>query len=287
MPAGRHIHRRKQRRTGTVRYNAPALEKGLDILELLAADPKALTRSEIAHHLHRTIGEVFRMLVRLDERGYVCKVGAEERYQLTLKFFDLAHKHPPLQRLIGAARPLMEHVAEITRQSCHLAMLSNSEVIVVAQVDAPGKMGFSVRLGANIDLLDTASGHVILAFQKTSMQTIILEAWRRRSRRHPPRGLNRHLAGIRGRGYEQLASYQVRGVVNISFPVLNQHAEAVAAMAVPFLPRIGAGIGPQHVKKALLEASRNLSISVGGKGYELTSGPHQRRLSPNISKIMS
>jgi DNA-binding IclR family transcriptional regulator len=276
MPAGGPIHRRKQRRTRTVRYTAPALEKGLDILELLATDPTALSRSEIAHHLHRTIGEVFRMLVCLDERGYICKVGAEERYQLTLKFFDLAHKHPPLQRLIGAARPLMEHVAEITGQSCHLAMLSNSEVIVVAQVDAPGKMGFSVRLGANIDLLDTASGHVILAFQKRPMQTIILKAWRRRSRKHPPEGLNRHLAGIRRRGYEQLASYQVRGVVNISFPVLNQRAEAVAAMAVPFLPRLGARIGPQHVKKALLEASRNLSISVGGNGSELTSGAHQR-----------
>jgi DNA-binding IclR family transcriptional regulator len=254
------------------RYTAPALEKGLDILELLAADPTALTHSEIANRLRRTIGEVFRMLVCLNERGYICQVGADERYQLTLKFFELAHKHHPLQRLTGAARPLMQRVAETTYQSCHLAMLSHSEVIVVAQVDAPGQMGFAVRLGANIDLLDTASGHVILAFRKREAQMRILRAWEHRSGKRPPRNLYRHLNAIRHRGYEELASYQVRGVVNVSFPVLNQQGEAVGAMAVPYLQQIGTRIGLSQVKQALLKASENLSLAIGGKRAKLLSG---------------
>src|ERR1700680_1787671 len=162
MPVGHAIRRFKRASTRAIRYTAPALDKGLDILELLAGDPAPLTHSEIAHRLRRTSGEVFRMLVRLDQRGYICQVGADERYQLTLKFFELAHKYHPLQRLVAAARPLMQKGAETTGQSCHLAMLSHSEVVVVAQVDSPGKMGFAVRLGANIDLLDTASGHAIL-----------------------------------------------------------------------------------------------------------------------------
>ena len=45
MRVRRPIH--GPRRAKTVRYAAPALEKGLDILELLAADPAALTSSEI------------------------------------------------------------------------------------------------------------------------------------------------------------------------------------------------------------------------------------------------
>src|SRR5438309_7633591 len=117
MSAGPAVQRLKRTSSRTIRYTAPALEKGLDILELLAADPAALTHSEIAHRLRRTIGEVFRMLVCLDERGYICQVGADERYQLTLKFFELAHKHHPLQRLVAAARPLMQQVAETTDQS--------------------------------------------------------------------------------------------------------------------------------------------------------------------------
>ena len=122
-----------------------------------------------------------------------------------------------------------------------------------------GNMGFSVRLGANVDLLNTASGHVILAFQRDEGRARALEAWRLRTQRPIPPGLHRHLNQIRQRGYEELASYQVHGVVNISYPVLNQHGEAIAAMAVPFLPRIGDSVGPPQVKEALSLASASLS----------------------------
>jgi len=272
MSAGQGVQHFKHSSRRTARYSAPALEKGLDILELLAADPAALTRTEIAHRLRRTIGEVFRMLVCLDERGYICKVGTDERYQLTLKFFELAHKHHPLQRLVATAIPLMQQVAETTGQSCHLAMLSHSEVIVVAQVDSPGKMGFAVRLGANIDLLDTASGHVILAFQKRDVQTRILRAWKRRSGKRSPRNLARHLDAIRHRGHEELASYQVRGVVNVSFPVLNRQGEAVGAMAVPYIEQIGIRRDLSQVKRALFKASENLCVAIGGRRAKLLSG---------------
>src|SRR5258706_1872954 len=254
------------------RYTAPALDKGLDILELLASVSETLTHSEIASRLGRTLTEVFRMLVCLEERGYISRTGPDERYQLTLKLFEIVHHHHPLQRLIAQARPLVQRVASDTGQSCHLAMLNHAEVVVVAQFDAPGIMGFSVRLGANIDLLNTASGHVILAFQSDQVRARALSAWRFRSRKAVPAGLYRHLNQIRRRGYEELDSYQVHGVVNISYPVLNQHGEAIAAMTVPFIARIGDTVGPLQVKEALSLASRALSLAIGGKRPELSSG---------------
>lgn len=259
-----------------IRYAAPALEKGLDVLELLASASESLTHSEIARRLRRTIHEVFRMLVCLEERGYISRMGPDERYQLTLKLFEIVHQHHPLQRLIAQARPLIEQVASQTGQSCHLAMLNSAEVVVVAQADAPRSMGFSVRLGTNIDLLNTASGHVILAFQSDQVRARTLDTWRRRSRKPIPARLTRHLGEIRRRGFEELASYQVHGVVNISYPILNQHGEAIAAMAVPFLARIGDSIGPSQVKEALSVASQALSSAIGGNRLELTSGVGSR-----------
>jgi DNA-binding IclR family transcriptional regulator len=79
------------------------------------------------------------------------------------------------------------------------------------------------------------------------------------------------LSQIRRRGFEELASYQVHGVVNISYPVLNQHGEAIAAMTVPFLARIGDSLGPPQVKEALSQASRALSSTIGGKRLQLVS----------------
>jgi DNA-binding IclR family transcriptional regulator len=242
----------------------------LDILELFASEPDGLTTSQVARRLGRTVGEIFRMLVCLAERGYISQVLPEERFQLTLKLFELAHRHHPLQRFIAKARPLMEEVAHKTRQSCHLAMPSNGEVVVITQVDAPGSAGFALKLGARIDLLNTASGHLILAFQREEMRTRSLAAWRRRADRPLPADLQEHLARIRERGYEEMASYQVAGVVNISYPVLNQHQEAIAALSVPFLPRIGDRVGPAQVKAALQVASHALSIAIGGRKAQLT-----------------
>jgi DNA-binding IclR family transcriptional regulator len=269
LPTRRLVTSRK------IRYATPALEKGLDILELLASVSEALTHSEIASHLGRTINEVFRMLVCLEERGYISRTGPDERYQLTLKLFEIVHYHHPLQRLVTQARSLVQRVASDTGQSCHLAMLNNAEVVVVVQFDAPGNMGFAVRLGANVDLLNTASGHVILAFQRDEVRARALGAWRLRSRKPIPAALYHHLNQIRRRGYEELASYQIHGVLNISYPVLNQHGEAIAAMTVPFLARIGDSVGPLEVREALSLASRALSLAVGGKRPELPSGAVQ------------
>jgi DNA-binding IclR family transcriptional regulator len=144
-------------------------------------------------------------------------------------------------------------------------MPSNGEVIVVAQVDAPRTAGFAVKLGARIDLLKTASGYLILAYQQSEMRKRALAEWTERTRRPLPHDLNRHLASIRKRGFEEMPSYQVRGVTNIAFPVLNQHGEAIAALSVPFLPRIGDRIGPADVKSSLRAASETLSSAGGSR----------------------
>ena len=55
------------------RYRAPALDKGLDILELLARQPQGLTRAEIVKELDRNASEIYRMLERLVARQYVMR----------------------------------------------------------------------------------------------------------------------------------------------------------------------------------------------------------------------
>lgn len=254
------------------RYAAPALEKGLDILEVFASEATGLTGTEVARRLGRSVGEIFRMLVCLERRGYLCEADTEDRFELTLKLFELANRHHPLERLIAHARPLLQDVANHTGQSCHLAMLSDGAIIVVAQVDAPGNMGFSLRLGAQVDLFDTASGHVILTFQSPSARSRALSAWKRRSRRRTPPGLEKHLATIRARGYEEMPSYQVRGVVNISYPIFNQHGEAIASISVPYIERVGDRSGPKRVKEFLKAAGSRLTAGIGGKCTPLLGG---------------
>ena len=88
------------------RYRAPALDKGLDILELLAGVDGGLTQAEIAKKLDRSPNEFYRMLDRLVRRGYVTRLDGD-RYSLTLKLFGLAQLHRP-----GAPPGFLRHAAD-------------------------------------------------------------------------------------------------------------------------------------------------------------------------------
>src|ERR1043165_8966463 len=119
------------------RYRAPALDKGLDILELLAETEEGLSQAEIAKALDRSPNEIYRMLDRLVRRAYVRRT-AGDRYEITLKLFELAHARPPMHRLVSQALPVLRRFAREAEQAVHLVVHDRNILVVVAQVDSPG-----------------------------------------------------------------------------------------------------------------------------------------------------
>lgn len=247
------------------RYRAPALEKGLDILELLSKHPDGLSQAEVARSLERSVGEIFRMLNCLVERGYLTIQRPGDRYVLTLKLFELSHRHAPLARLLDAALPLMHQLAESIHQSCHLVVMHEGRGIVIAQVDAPGEIGFAVRVGSVIQLASTASGRVLLAFQDEDDRRKLLERQQPALEAAEQAKLGALLDKARKRGHEEMESTRIRGVHDFSFPVLNHRGAAVAALTVPFIERLDRpdpGTAAM-TRTALQDAARRLSGLLG------------------------
>ena len=83
-------------------YHVPALEKGLDILEALAFAPVPLSHSDLARSLDRTSSELFRMLSTLEKRGFIEKDPISGKFHLTLRLYELAHTHSPVEKLLAA-----------------------------------------------------------------------------------------------------------------------------------------------------------------------------------------
>jgi DNA-binding IclR family transcriptional regulator len=255
------------KRTGVGRtYQAPALEKGLDALELFASESRGLSKTDVARRLGRTVSEVFRMLMCLESRGYIARSGESERYSLTLHLFKLAYQHPPIERLITEALPIMRDVAYQLKQSCHLGVLEGDRVVVIAHVNAPHNSGFSVKTGGIGDLMRSTTGHVILAHQAPEVSSRAIKLWSKHNRTRPSVGLDEHLNKIKQRGFDERKSYEVEGVINISFPILDDRGYAVAALSVPFLQRVGESTTTATAKRVLGAASSNLSQAIGGVG---------------------
>lgn len=243
-------------------YATPALEKGLDILELLAHERDGLTKSEVARGLGRTVSEIFRMLVCLERRGYISQI-ARDRYVLSLRLFQLVQEHPPTERLLTEALPRMHALVEIVQQSCHLGVLEAGKVVVLAQANAPGSMGFYVKPGASVDLMDSSTGHVILAHLPKEARQRMLDEWKSETGGRLSADLNRHLERIRRRGYEKRSSYQVKGVTNISYPIRDAQGRAVAALTVPYISRVNIGPTMGQVEVSLATTARDISSALG------------------------
>lgn len=217
------------------RYRAPALDKGLDILELLAGIDGGLTQTEIAKSLRRTPNEFYRMLDRLVRRGYVTRLDGD-RYSLTLKLFGLAQLHAPVRRLASYATPLMRELAQKSKQANQLSVFDRGSVVVIAQQEAPDYWGISIRVGSHISLYNTGSGHILLAFcSPEERKLMIAENSRSVEQAEPPAELLARLDHIRERGYEIMTSMQTAGVHNLSAPVRGSDGRVIAALTCPYI----------------------------------------------------
>lgn len=242
------------------KYRAPALDKGLDILELLAATAEGLSQAEIAKSLDRTPNEIYRMLDRLVRRDYVRRT-AGDRYELTLKLFELAHMAPPVARLVGLATPLLRSFARDVQQAVHLVIYDRNVLVVVAQVDSPGYWNVSIRVGSRIGMVNTGSGHVFLAFSSEAERRLMLEDPVTRQREVLPADLEDRLKLVRERGYESMASLQVAGVTNLSVPIYGPNGTVIAALTCPYTQRLDSRDAPDrdHVLDMLLASGRQIS----------------------------
>jgi DNA-binding IclR family transcriptional regulator len=245
------------------KYRAPALAKGLDILELLASSADGLTQVEVAKQLGRTTPEIFRMLAVLHQRGYVW-LDQGDRYQLSARMLEVAYRHPPLQRLLSLTRVPLRQLAHQINQSVHLCILHAGRLLVVAQCDNPDNNINTVRLGAQIPIYDSASGRVLAAFMDIEERAHLLDL----AGPEPAERREAFLADlplVRAVGYCQGPSLTIEGITNLSAPVFDFTGRPVAAVTTPFIRRLTGSGAPQlsDACRVLVETCRQLSAKLG------------------------
>ena len=230
-------------------YSAPALEKGLDIIELLSKSSIGFSQAEIAKELKRSVNEIYRMLNILVARNYIELDLDNDRYKLTFKLLQLSSQHQPIKNLMQKSLPMMREVAQLCNHSVHLSIYYAGKLLVIGQVDSPSSFNYSVTIGSNFDLLETSSGRVILAFQTIEERQRRLERRKlfmklqKKKNNSSNNTLEKKFSSkiiheIIKNKCEVVKSLQVNGVTNISVPIFDHTDQAIAAVTIPFLQRI-------------------------------------------------
>ncbi|AZQ53086.1 IclR family transcriptional regulator [Burkholderia cenocepacia] len=245
-------------------YRAPALEKGLDILELLIDRQYGMAQADICRALKRSRSELYRMMQVLEDRGYIYRVDRYDRYALTMKLYFLGQHHAPTRSLGALVTPLLQQFALQMVQSCYLTVFDGDTMIVIATAGAETEWNIGVRVGTRMPLHGSAAGEMYLAFQDEAVRASLSRAnGHDGGARSPPSGddvLPRHLVD----GYLCRANERIPGITDIATPIIDKSGSAIAILACPYLALPGeTGVmSVKQISAALYETAQRIAATV-------------------------
>ena len=244
-------------------YAAPALEKGLDILELLAGSEQAMTTGQIAERLGRSKNEIFRMVFVLENRDYLLRDPGTDMLRLSNRLFEMGLRTPRPRQLIDVAFPAMEALSDEIGHSSHLVVINRGETVVIASASGRADVGFTLRLGYRRPAIEATSGLTIIAFQPAEMQQRLLAESRALVASAPDdKKIRARLHRIQADGHFMALSHDIEGVTDICAPILDRRNQAVAAIVVPCLKRLKKVDRHEDIATALVAVCQRISATL-------------------------
>lgn len=219
------------------KYSAPALEKGLDILELFSLRPGvALSHADIARGIGRSKNEIFRMMVVLEERGYIRR-GDGDVFHLTPKLGELGGARNPTGQMIEIARPLMAQLSQQIEQSSHLWIIEDDRMCVGAAARAASSYSLALSEGVQAPVLGSSAGACFLAgLPDPEARVQKLARMDEYASKDDFAQFDREVENCKSAGVCVLTNSENAGIVEVSAPLWSKgQAGVVGALSVPMI----------------------------------------------------
>ncbi len=211
-----------------------ALARGLDVLGSFDAEHRAMSLSEVAATAGLARPTARRLLLTLQELGYVRS--GDNGYELTPKVLGLGMSHVSALGLWEIAKPHLEALVRRTGESSSMAQLDGSDIVYVARVSVPKIIALRVEIGTRFPAAQTSQGKVLLAGLSGAE---LAEALAQPSRAGLPpyiggthEQLLAELAQVRARGWALADEELAPGVRSVAVPVRDGAGTVRAAMNV-------------------------------------------------------
>ena len=250
-------------------YSAPAVDRTLDLLELMAKSSQPYGATELSRALKIPLNSVFRILKRLTEREYTIQDPLTGGYQLGTKIFSLGMSLYTRHELRQTARPHLEWLCRETEETVQMSVPRGEKLLVLDTVSPEVEFYLRVVPGSLVYYHPSAFGKAILAFEDEERLAAIL----------PPRlpsltpktitlrpELLKNLEETRKTGLAYDDEEYTTGILCIGAPVFDVSGKAVAGLGITGL--IGTfGMGRKAVfEQLVLECARRVSKDIGYSG---------------------
>ena len=211
-----------------------ALARGLDVLACFDAGRPAMTLSEVAAAAGLPRPTARRLLLTLEELGFVRRSGGA--FQLTPKVLTLGMAYVGALGLWDIARPHLEALVAHTGESSSMAQLDGSDIVYVARVAVPKLIALRVEIGTRFPAAQTSQGKVLLAaLAPDELARTLAEPSRAGLPTYigcTPEQLATELTEVRARGWALADEELAPGVRSVAAPVRDAGGRVRAAMNV-------------------------------------------------------
>jgi IclR family transcriptional regulator, pca regulon regulatory protein len=210
-----------------------ALARGLDVLTCFDAHHRELSLAEIASATDLARPTARRLLLTLEELGYV-RAG-NGVYALTPQVLRLGAAYASSLGLWEMARPHLEALVAQTGESSSMSQLDGSDIVYVARVAVPKIIALRVDIGTRFPAVPTSQGKVLLAALDADIRARVLTEPTRSGLPAPEydaTALEDELRAVRARGWALADEELARGIRSVAVPVRDGEGVVRAAMNV-------------------------------------------------------
>ncbi len=213
--------------------NLRSVRRAISALEHIS-EAGELGVSELGRRLGVHKATASRLVATLAERGLLERDPATEKYRLGFGLIRLAGAAMAELEIVRVARPLLEELADRTRETVNLGVLSGDSVVYVDQVSGSRSVVSVNWVGRRTPLHCTSNGKVLLAWMDPGRRRGLLRHLQPFTDRTitDPGLLEEQLEQVRRRGYAQTLEELEEGLNAVAAPVRQADGAVVAALSV-------------------------------------------------------
>ena len=242
-----------------MKYKAPALSRGLEILEILSHNKNPLTLNQIANKLDVNTNQIFRLVYVLVESSYIEKKGSDT-FTISSKLFSLGMQFITNYSFLDVVIPILKEISTKTNQSCHCSIKLDDKMVVIAKADSPNSFIFSIRVGHSKDLEKSTSGKVILAHLSKTEQSQFLKKIKNKYNEKDYAYILNQLKEIKTKKYQIAPSAFVEGINDIAVPVIAKMSHlGIFCIVIPYVNSSDNTSDKEESLKVLQNAANKIS----------------------------
>lgn len=142
---------------------APALERGMRILEWLSAKAQGATLAEISAELEVPKNSTLRLLQTLVSCEYVVREQSPPRYCLTGKLLRIGHPQRQDFSLVECSLDAMRDLRDKVGETVQLGIPTEDEGVIIEKLESTSAVRIGAEIGLRFCLHSNAPGKVLLA----------------------------------------------------------------------------------------------------------------------------